>query len=61
MAVSVGDLDQRQMDRLRVELQSRGVEVRDGEWGYRVLIVTDPDGNELSFHYPHGGEAKAMQ
>jgi hypothetical protein len=23
-------------------------------WGYRVLIVPDPDGNELYFPYPGG-------
>jgi catechol 2,3-dioxygenase-like lactoylglutathione lyase family enzyme len=40
------------LDRLRVEFASRGVAVRDGWWGYRVLIVTDPDGNELYFNYP---------
>jgi uncharacterized glyoxalase superfamily protein PhnB len=49
------------LDRLRAELQSRGVEVKDGEWGYRVLIVTDPDGNELYFNYPHAGETTATQ
>ena len=40
------------LDRLRVQFESTGVVVRDGWWGYRVLIVTDPDGNELYFNYP---------
>jgi catechol 2,3-dioxygenase-like lactoylglutathione lyase family enzyme len=40
------------LDALRAELESRGVLVRDGQWGYRVLIVPDPDGNELYFNYP---------
>ena len=26
--------------------------VEEGKWGYRVLIVQDPDGNELYFPYP---------
>lgn len=37
---------------LRTELQSTGVEAKDGHWGYRVVIVTDPDGNELYYPYP---------
>ncbi len=40
------------IDALRAELEARGVTVRDGEWGYRVLIVDDPDGNQLYFNYP---------
>ena len=40
------------LDRLRTELESRQVNVAEGEWGYRVLIVRDPDGNELYFPYP---------
>ncbi len=40
------------LDALRVELESRGVPVKDGSWGYRLLIVDDPDGNQLFFNYP---------
>lgn len=40
------------LDNLRVELVGRGVSVEDGFWGYRLLVVRDPDGNELHFHYP---------
>jgi len=27
------------------------VEVREGQWGYRVIVVSDPDGNTLLFNY----------
>ena len=40
------------LDALRVELEARGVPVRDGSWGYRLLVVDDPDGNQLLFNYP---------
>jgi catechol 2,3-dioxygenase-like lactoylglutathione lyase family enzyme len=40
------------VDRLRVEFEGRGVNVDEGFWGHRVLIVHDPDGNELYFPYP---------
>jgi len=26
--------------------------VTDGSWGYRLLVVDDPDGNQLYFNYP---------
>ena len=41
------------LDALRAELEARGVAVKEGSWGYRVLIVDDPDGNQLYFNYPH--------
>jgi catechol 2,3-dioxygenase-like lactoylglutathione lyase family enzyme len=41
------------VDALRNELESRGVAVKDGRWGYRLLVVEDPDGNELFFNYPN--------
>ena len=28
------------------------VSVKDGSWGYRLLVVDDPDGNQLFFNYP---------
>jgi catechol 2,3-dioxygenase-like lactoylglutathione lyase family enzyme len=36
---------------VRAELEGRGVEVKEGVWGYRVLVITDPDGNEFYFCY----------
>ena len=41
------------LDALRAELEGNGVKVEDGEWGYRLLVVRDPDGNELWFNYPN--------
>ena len=41
------------LDALRAELAGRGVAVQDGSWGYRLLVVDDPDGNQLYFNYPN--------
>jgi catechol 2,3-dioxygenase-like lactoylglutathione lyase family enzyme len=38
---------------LRVELESKGVVVKNGSWGYRLLVVEDLDGNQLLFNYPN--------
>jgi uncharacterized glyoxalase superfamily protein PhnB len=40
------------LDALRVELEAKGAPVRDSLWGYRLLVVDDPDGNQLFFNYP---------
>ncbi|HEY3742017.1 MAG TPA: glyoxalase superfamily protein [Bryobacteraceae bacterium] len=45
-------LDLDVLDALRAELEQRGVDVKDGQWGYRLMVVADPDGNELYFPYP---------
>lgn len=37
---------------LRTELEGRGVNVEDGNWGYPLMVIHDPDGNELYFPYP---------
>lgn len=39
------------LDALRVELEAKGVSVKDGNWGYRLLVIDDPDGNQLYFNY----------
>jgi catechol 2,3-dioxygenase-like lactoylglutathione lyase family enzyme len=41
------------LDALRAELEANGVRVTDGSWGYRLLVVDDPDGNQLYFNYPN--------
>jgi len=41
------------LDALRAELEARGVPVKDGSWGYRLLVVDDLDGNQLYFNYPN--------
>ena len=28
------------------------MDVKDGQWGYRLMVIADPDGNELYFPYP---------
>jgi catechol 2,3-dioxygenase-like lactoylglutathione lyase family enzyme len=40
------------LDALRAELEDKGVPVKEGLWGYRLLVVDDPDGNQLLFNYP---------
>lgn len=40
------------LDALRAEFEAKGVAVKDGKWGYRLLVVDDPDGNQLLFNYP---------
>jgi catechol 2,3-dioxygenase-like lactoylglutathione lyase family enzyme len=41
------------LDELRAEFEAKGAPVRDGRWGYRLLVVDDPDGNQLLFNYPN--------
>jgi len=41
------------LDALRAELKAKDVLVKEGSWGYRVLIVDDPDGNQLLFNFPN--------
>lgn len=40
------------LDAVRAEFEGKGVAVKEGSWGYRVLVVEDPDGNQLLFNYP---------
>jgi catechol 2,3-dioxygenase-like lactoylglutathione lyase family enzyme len=41
------------VEALRAELAARGVPVKDGHWGYRLLVLEDPDRNQLFFPYPN--------
>src|ERR1700704_3638340 len=41
-----------ELDGLRAEFEAKGVPVKEGSWGYRLLVVDDPDGNQLFFNYP---------
>ena len=43
------------LDALRAELEAKGVPVKEGSWGYRLLVVDDLDGNQLLFNYPSDG------
>jgi catechol 2,3-dioxygenase-like lactoylglutathione lyase family enzyme len=40
------------LDALRAEFEAKGVAVKEGSWGYRLLVVDDPDGNQIFFNYP---------
>ena len=40
------------VEALRAEFEAKGVPVKDGTWGYRLLVVDDLDGNQLFFNYP---------
>jgi catechol 2,3-dioxygenase-like lactoylglutathione lyase family enzyme len=42
-----------ELDALRAEFEGKGVPVRDGSWGYRLLVVDDLDGNQLLLNYPN--------
>ena len=51
-------LDVEVLNALRAELEGRGVDVKEGLWGYRVMVIVDPDGNEFYFAYDEGLKAK---
>jgi catechol 2,3-dioxygenase-like lactoylglutathione lyase family enzyme len=55
-------LDPKVLDAVRTEITNRSVTVKDGRWGYPLMVVEDPDGNLLYFPYPSdqpSSEAKA--
>jgi hypothetical protein len=41
------------LDALRAEFEGPRHPVKDGHWGYRLLMVDDLDGNQLFFNYPN--------
>jgi catechol 2,3-dioxygenase-like lactoylglutathione lyase family enzyme len=45
------------VDAVRAEFEAKGVAVKDGWWGYRLLVIDDPDGNQLLFNYPNEPKA----
>jgi uncharacterized glyoxalase superfamily protein PhnB len=49
-------LDVEVLDALRADLVGRGVDVKDRYWGYRLMVVVDPDRNELYIPYPSDAE-----
>ncbi len=55
--VAFVSLDGAVLEALRTDLEAKGVAVEDGEWGYRLMVVKDPDGNALWFPYPAEGAA----
>ena len=51
-------LDPLALDAARVEFEANGVDIKDGRWGYRLMIIEDPDGNQLLFNYPADADAQ---
>lgn len=47
------------LDQLRAELESKGAPLKDGWWGYRLLVIDDPDGNQLFFNYSNDSKDQA--
>jgi len=45
-------LDSEDFASARAGFERDGVAVKEGHWGYRLMIVEDPDGNQLYFPYP---------
>jgi uncharacterized glyoxalase superfamily protein PhnB len=50
-------LDRGQSQRYADELRAAGADVSTGHWGMPVVILRDPDGNELLLHDDELGEA----
>jgi uncharacterized glyoxalase superfamily protein PhnB len=40
------------LNALYAEFEAKGVPVKEGSWGYRLLVIDDLDGNQL-FNYPN--------
>jgi catechol 2,3-dioxygenase-like lactoylglutathione lyase family enzyme len=47
-------LDLEEWTGLKAEFEERGATVKDGWWGSEMMIIEDPDGNELFFPHPGG-------
>lgn len=42
-------LEREEAATVRRSFEIAGVDVQDGWWGYPIIVVRDPDGNELYF------------
>ncbi|HEV8407894.1 MAG TPA: glyoxalase superfamily protein [Sphingomicrobium sp.] len=40
-------LEAEDLSAVRAEFENAGVEIKSGWWGYPLMIIEDPDGNEL--------------
>ena len=45
-------LDEDVLTTLRADLEAKDVAIEDSWWGYRLMVLKDPDGNQLLFPYP---------
>ena len=46
-------LDPAEFDATRTELEGKGVVLKEGWWGKKLMVVEDPDGNQIFFGDPH--------
>ena len=51
-ALTFISLDPDELRSVRSDYESRGLDVKEGWWGYKLMVVDDPDGNQLYFPYP---------
>jgi catechol 2,3-dioxygenase-like lactoylglutathione lyase family enzyme len=51
-ALTFISLDPDELGSVRADFEARGVNVQDGWWGYKLMVIVDPDGNQLFFPYP---------
>jgi catechol 2,3-dioxygenase-like lactoylglutathione lyase family enzyme len=52
-AIQFLSLDPDEFDRLQDECVAKGVATKDGQWGYQLLVIVDPDGNQLFIPKPN--------
>ncbi len=45
-------LNDDEFEKLKLEFEKRGAPIEQGWWGTDLMVVKDPDGNELFFPYP---------
>ena len=45
-------LDPESYEAMKVDFAARGAPMKEGWWGYSLIIVSDPDGNALWFPSP---------
>ena len=48
-------LEQDEMETLQEQIVAKSLSTRDGWWGYPVIEIRDPDGNELLFPVEESG------
>jgi catechol 2,3-dioxygenase-like lactoylglutathione lyase family enzyme len=51
-AIQFVSLDPEEFNALGAACAANGVETKPGQWGYELLVIADPDGNQLFFPRP---------
>jgi catechol 2,3-dioxygenase-like lactoylglutathione lyase family enzyme len=54
-------LDLNDLIALRADLEVRGLDVKETQWGYRTMVITDPDGNQFFFPYEQATQPEGLQ